>query len=677
MRIVYAIAIVLAGLGTAQAESVTRYSILVMGKASGAQITSSSEDGTVSVDFSYRDNGRGPDLKEKFTLGADGTVLRYEVKGTSTFGATIEETFSITEGKAEWKSLADRGSAKLSGAAAYVPIECSTEILARVVRAVALQREKKLAALPGGVLVVEKLLDERIEVGKKTREVSLYSLKGLYEEPYLVWLTKEPELRLFAAIVPGWTHLIEAGWESAGGNLETRQIDACDSLLSKLATKLIHRYPEPIAICNVRVFDSENAALGPPKDVYINRGRIAAIYDAGSPNQSAATIIDGQGRVLIPGLFDMHGHLNKWDSLQHLAGGVTSVRDMGNDNKFLNGLIDRIAKEATIGPRIIPAGFIEGSSNFSAKSGFVVSDMNGVKQAIDWYAQRGYPQIKIYNSFNREWMPEAVKYAHERGLRVSGHVPAFARAEDVVRAGFDEIQHINQVMLNFFVTPTDDTRTLARFDLVAQNAHRLDLKGKPVRDFTTLLKSKGTVIDPTLATFEGMFVQKQGEMDPSYASIASNLPLGTQRLLRTNSMKIPADSIETYRESYAKMVAYVGVMHREGIPLVAGTDAMAGFTLHRELELYVKAGIPAAEVLRIATWNGAKYTRTLDRTGSISPGKLADVVLIETDPTKNVSAIRQINFVMKEGVLYYPSEIHEATGIKPFVKPIKPVAAKK
>ena len=118
------------------------------------------------------------------------------------------------------------------------------------------------------------------------------------------------------------------------------------------------------------------------------------------------------------------------------------------------------------------------------------------------------------------------------------------------------------------------------------------------------------------------------------------------------------------------MVEMAGVMHREGIPLVAGTDAMAGFALHRELELYVKAGIPPADVLRIATWNGAKFTRALDRLGSISPGKLADLILVEDDPTKDISAVRRINLVMKDGIIFFPSEIHAATGIKPFVTPI-------
>ena len=236
------------------------------------------------------------------------------------------------------------------------------------------------------------------------------------------------------------------------------------------------------------------------------------------------------------------------------------------------------------------------------------------------HAQRGYPQIKLYNSFHKDWVKETTAYAHRRGLRVSGHVPAFMRAEEVVQLGYDEIQHINQVMLNFFVRPGDDTRTLLRFYLVAEKAGTLDLASPPVQRFISLLKRRGTVID----------------------------------------------------RSYDKLLEMVVRLYKAGIPLVAGTDALPGFALHRELELYVKAGIPATEALKIATWNGAKYTRTLDRLGSITPGKLADLVLVDGDPTTNITDLRRINLVMKEGVIYYPSEIHEALGVKPFAKPITP-----
>ena len=131
--------------------------------------------------------------------------------------------------------------------------------------------------------------------------------------------------------------------------------------------------------------------------------------------------------------------------------------------------------------------------------------------------------------FARNGCQAATEYAHQRGLRVSGHIPAFMRAEDAVRQGYDEIQHINQVFLNFFVKPTDDTRTLARFYIVAENAHELSLEASEVRTFLALLRQGPTVIDPTLTVFEGMFVPRQGEVSPSYASIAAHMPAAFQR----------------------------------------------------------------------------------------------------------------------------------------------------
>jgi imidazolonepropionase-like amidohydrolase len=466
--------------------------------------------------------------------------------------------------------------------------------------------------------------------------------------------------------------VIETGWESVGERLERQQADAASEQLRALAERLRHPLPDPILIRNARVFDAEHARLGPAQDVYVNVGRIAAIYAAGSSAQEAATVIDAGGRALLPGLFDMHDHESRWNAVQQIAGGVTTVRDMGNDNAVLSALKQDIDRNATIGPRIVRLGFIEGESDFSARIGFVVSDLDGVKRAIDWYAQRGYPQIKLYNSFKPEWVSATTEYAHQRGLRVGGHVPAFMRAEDAVRQGYDEIQHINQVMLNFFVKPTDDTRTLLRFNLLAEQAHGLDLDSAAVHDFIRLLQEKPIVIDPTLAVFEAPFTQRQSEANPTYDAIADHLPTVLQRNLRTNSMNVTSENVERYRASYAKMVDFVGLLYRSGIPLVAGTDGMAGFTLHRELELYVKAGILPAEALRIATWNGAKYTRTLDRLGSITPGKLADLILVEGDPTQNISAIRRISLVMKEGAVFYPAEIHAATGIKPFEPALMP-----
>jgi len=133
-------------------------------------------------------------------------------------------------------------------------------------------------------------------------------------------------------------------------------------------------------------------------------------------------------------------------------------------------------------------------------------------------------------------------------------------------------------------------------------------------------------------------------------------------------MEIPNERVHAlYNRSYERMVNFAGMLHRAGVPLVAGTDAIPGFTLQRELELYVQAGIPAAEVLRIATWNGAKYSGTLADRGSIEVGKRADLVLIDGDPTADISAIRKVALVVTQGRSIDPSVVFRELGIKPFV----------
>ncbi len=313
------------------------------------------------------------------------------------------------------------------------------------------------------------MLDQvEISSGGHTQQVRLFALSGAGFTPDFVWVTQADPPRLFASIERGQFTLIEDGWESTRGLLEEHQASAETALLKDLAAQSRHALRGVTVIRNARVFDSENATLGAASDVYVLRGRIAAVRPAGAPTEGADNEIDADGRVLLPGLFDMHAHMDRWSGGLHLAAGITTVRDMGNDNATLQQMLDEIAAGELLSPQIVPAGFLEGESPYSARNGFVVSDLAGAKHAIDWYAEHGYPQLKIYNSFPPALVRETVAYAHAAGMRVSGHVPAFMRAQDVVEQGFDEIQHINQVLLNFFVTPTTDTRTLERFYLPAQ-----------------------------------------------------------------------------------------------------------------------------------------------------------------------------------------------------------------
>ena len=671
-----AVAVVLGWMAsTPLAAETLRYVALVDGgKQAGHQTVTWNEGGETTVEFIFKDNGRGPELSERYTLAEDGTFLTYEVKGESTFGAPVAESFSRDGDTARWTSTSDEGTAELDGTAMYTPLGGTPQAFAVAISALAAREDGRLPLIPGGTLTMRKLADAQVGEGDRARDVQLVALTGVGLTPTFAWTTTGESPRLFAFIYPGFVQLVEAGYEADAAALETRQKAAEAEALVALQGRLAHRVKGTTLIRNARVFDSETGTLGAASDVLVRDGRIVSVAGGGSEQAVADQVIDAAGRTLLPGLFDSHGHIDRWGGGLHLAAGVTTVRDMGNDNATLQQLIADEKSGVLMSPRVVAAGFIEGESEFSARNGFVIKTLDEAKEAVDWYAANGYPQVKIYNSFPKDLLRETAAYAHEKGLRVSGHVPAFMRASDVVEQGYDEIQHINQLLLNFFVDDTTDTRTLTRFYLVADKTAGLDFDSPPVRDFIDLLAREEVVVDPTLATFD--FIRhRAGEVSQAFAAVADHLPPDLQRNLRVAQMKIPDDATAaTYEKSYDKLVEFVGLMHEAGIPIVAGTDEMPGFTLQRELELYVQAGLTPGESLQTATWNAAKVAGVLDDRGSIAPGKRADLILVDGDPTADISTIRQVAMVLKGDTVYYPSEIHQALGIKPFAAPVKPQA---
>jgi imidazolonepropionase-like amidohydrolase len=283
------------------------------------------------------------------------------------------------------------------------------------------------------------------------------------------------------------------------------------------------------------------------------------------------------------------------------------------------------------------------------------------------YADAGYVQIKVYSSLKPELVPIIAAEAHKRGMRLSGHVPTTMVAEQFVNAGADEIQHINFIMLNFW-PEVKETRNPDRFIVPGQRSAALDLNSDRVTEFVKFLRDHKTVIDPTLMTFEDTYVSRPGKVSASDAPMYDRLPVQVQRGIKTAGGALPAKDDETdrlYRASFAKMVAMVKKLHDGGVQIVAGTDEGDGYALHRELELYAEAGIPAAEVLRIATIQAATVMKKQDGLGSITVGKHADIILVNGDPTKHIQDIRKIDTVIQNGNIFHPAELYPAMGIRP------------
>jgi imidazolonepropionase-like amidohydrolase len=293
----------------------------------------------------------------------------------------------------------------------------------------------------------------------------------------------------------------------------------------------------------------------------------------------------------------------------HLAAGVTSVRDLANDIDALQSLKRKIEANEELGPRILMSGFMDGRGPYAGPTKVFVDTEEEARAAIDNYAKLGYTGIKIYSSIKPEIVPKIIELAHAKNLRVSGHVPAFMTAEQFVLAGADELQHVNFLFLNFLFDDVKDTRTPSRFTSVADRAATMDLKSERVASFVRLLKEKRIVVDPTVGIFDSMFVDRPGKMSLAFAKIGDRLPPQVRRSLFVGGLPVPEGKDERYRESAKALLRMIKLLYDTGVPIVAGTDSLAGFALHRELELYVEAGIPAAEVLKIATLGAASVMK--------------------------------------------------------------------
>ncbi len=648
---------------TAPAPGEIRYGFLFSGNLTGSATTRRDADGSLVCTFEFNDRGRGPKTTSRYRLDDAGLPASLVTTGNDYLKSPIEEHFDRQGAHAVWKSNAEKGEHDVHGPAFFLSLNGPPQEEGLLAKALLATPDHRLPLLPTGEARLEEVSSSQVRSGGASRQVHLYSISGLGFTPSYLWLDENQD---FFMAIQGWAVVFRDGWKDVVPDLTKIQDTAEKAHYQDLAAKLAH-HPQGggLVIRHARLFDPTTKTTLPEMTVVVSGNHIQAVgKDSEVALPTGVEVIDAQGKTLLPGLWDMHVHLTEEQGLFDLASGVTSVRDMANDIDQLLDMRRRWASGEGIGPRVLMAGFMDGPGPYAGPTKVLVSTE---KQALEWvdrYAKLGYVQIKLYSSLDPALVPAIVKHAHALGLRVSGHIPNGMNAEQAVREGFDEIQHVNFLMLNF-LDPKIDTRTPARFVEVAKQGADLDLNSDRVKRFIALLKERGTVSDPTLGTFEGMFKAEAGEIDPNLAAVADRLPPQVQRGLYGGGLNPPHDQIQRYRASYRKMQDMVKALYDAGVTLVAGTDAQAGFSLPRELELWVDSGIPAPEVLRAATLGAAKVMKRDGELGSIAPGKLADLILVNGDPASRISDVRRVTLTVKDGVVYDPAALWREVGVRP------------
>jgi imidazolonepropionase-like amidohydrolase len=641
-----------------------KFTILLGGTKVGA-MTVITDGNEISIDYGYKNNGRGPDSLETLKLSETGAPVDWSIKGKTTFGNEVDERFSISDGVASWKSAAGEGTATYDGEAIYIDQNASVYSQYVYAKALLQDEDQRLPALPAGEIRIKEVQRISLQSSSEKVEAMVYALSGIDLNPSYVVLDMQQQ---FMAYMAPRCAVLREGFEQEDEKVRDLAAELNVSRFEEISKRATHKYQKPVRIKNVRIFDPMALALSEPKSVLISGEIISAVEEA-DISKSGEVIIDGAGGSLIPGLFEMHGHMGDNQALLNVMAGVTSVRDVGNEIEVLDPLIEKIESNVLIGPRITKSGFIEGKSEFSSATGEIAETEEQAVQLVRDYAARGnYFQIKIYSSIKGEWVPAMAAEAHKQGLRVAGHIPAFSNADQMIEAGYDEITHINQLMLGWVLKPEEDTRTLYRITGMKRFVD-LDLSSDKVQKTINTMVEKNIVIDPTTVIHELGLMGRNGTTRAGVRDYIEHMPVAIQRQAKSALLNV-ADAKEDadYSAAYTKVIETLALIHQRGILIVPGTDLGGAFELHRELELFQEFGMSPAEILRRGSFDMANYLGQGDQLGSIEAGKLADFFLVPGDPTTDIKAIKTISMVSRDGDIYFPTQVYPEFGIKPFTE---------
>lgn len=637
----------------------TRYEVLFSGKKAGQHLKWSNDRGHTGYLFEYNDRGRGPRIVVNLKYDAKHTILERIATGNDYFKAPVSETYSFTSGAAQWKNDIEGGHKDGLSTALYSPlngvpaeIELSLQYLQGI-------QGHQADVIPSGKLKATHLKNHSTKLDGLVIELELYSFSGAGGPPAYIWFTPKKE---FFAQISGWQSTILEGHGELIPELKEIQDDIDEAYYYQQAKKLTEITSEPIAIKNVNVLDVVHGKMVKGQTVIIEKGKITTIGKVKKIHVPPISIvIDGHNKTLMPGLWDNHVHYDISDGVYHLAAGVTNVKDLGNSLE-LPETRKKIDEGSLLGPDIsVISGFIDFAGPFAGPTGKIVKTLDEGLAAVDFYAENGYDQVKLYSSIPVDWVKPLADRIHMKGMKVCGHIPSFMIAERAVKDGYDQIMHLNMIMLNF-MGDTLDTRSMKRFTRVAEVAKDIDVKGGAAKNFLSLLREKHIVVDPTAAVFESMMANEKGKLANGYESVINQFPPDYKRSLYTGGLPGMKGNEATYKASYANMLAMLKELHAAGVTIVPGTDGFAGFTLHRELELYSLAGINNADILKSATLTSAMVAGKDKQVGTVEVGKQANLVLIDGDPLKNISDIRKVEMTFKSGKIYDSKAMYASYG---------------
>ncbi len=519
---------------------------------------------------------------------------------------------------------------------------------------------KNIPTLPRGEVSITHKAQDVAQINGKEVLLDRYVVEGINWGGRTVWLDKDKNLVALVKANTQIREIIKKGYEEAmpifiAGNV-TEQINA----LTEYTTKLKGTQAKIVALVGGDLVDGLSNVAKKDMTLIIEDGKIVTIGKRSEIDiPKNAKVIDVTGKTLMPGLWDMHAHSNQvqW-APAYLAGGVTTIRDNGNEVEFATAFRDGIDKDGLLGPDILLAGMTDGAGKKG--NGIIrATNVEEAREVVAMYHSKGYKQVKIYNSLEPDVLKVLAEEGHKNGMSVTGHIPvAVGTMANAVHLGMDMFSHDRAIYSVLF---PEKTKQQAGKDLL-ENPEVSDERIKKAIDF--LLENK-IALDPTL-NLRVLLNTKQGTLietvEPDAGRIAYELWEGK----RFRKGRRP-NQVKKEIAKYTRGAEVVGDFFRAGIPIVAGTDNFVPvFSLYLELETYHKlGGLTPLEAIQTATIIPARVMGMDSETGTLEIGKEADIAILDKNPLLDISNIRTVSAVVTNGNFYESNPLWEAADFLP------------
>jgi imidazolonepropionase-like amidohydrolase len=601
----------------------------------------------VSSAFEFTDRGGRVELHATLETAADFTPISFRAKGKSYRFVNVDSEVAVERGSAIVRADGAARGERVALPAAFFTVDGYAPFAAQMLLVRYWLRHGRPALVrtmpglpPSGVEDVEISARgrETISVNGKAETFDRFSIDGVVWGREALWLDRS------GALAAAITRAGGLSFEAVREDLEPALLDFVRSSTRDRIADLesITRRVAPVrtgtfALVGATIVDGTDRPPTPDGVVVVRDGRIADVGPATAVMIPREAIrVDVAGKTIIAGLWDMHTHVTQieWAPV-YLAAGATTVRDMGNEFEFITALHEALGSHRALGPRLLRAGLVDGGG----PNAFGVVNATTVEEAtavVEKYHAAGFEQIKIYSLVTRPVVAALCAEAHRRGMTVTGHLPNGMTIEEAVEAGMDGIAH-------------------------------LSVRGEPGSDElnkrVAFLREHGTSIDPTQSWNE-LLGHAQGAPIEAFQPAIHKIPPPLDRLF--SNAGVAGIDTATARARLERGLRVVRALHDGGVPIVAGTDeGIPGHSLHREIELYVEAGLSPLAALQAATIVPARVMKLDAELGTIERGKRADLAVLDANPLDAIRNIRTVRWTIADGKMYESAALWESVRFKP------------